>query len=105
MSKIFRTAEVGAFFAPVAVIIMSLILSVDNGTSDVMMVIAGLMGAFITAIVALFFGFIFRSIANSYKKKAEGVVATADMKKCPDCAEMIKADAKKCRYCGKMFEE
>lgn len=26
-----------------------------------------------------------------------------DLKKCPDCAEMIKIDAKVCRHCGRRF--
>lgn len=29
----------------------------------------------------------------------------SDTKKCPFCAEEIKADAKKCRYCGEWLEE
>lgn len=31
-------------------------------------------------------------------------IKAADGRKCPDCAELIKADAKVCRHCGKRFE-
>lgn len=30
-------------------------------------------------------------------------VATARMRKCPDCAEQIRADARKCRFCGSIL--
>ncbi|RRJ34371.1 zinc ribbon domain-containing protein [Pandoraea apista] len=38
------------------------------------------------------------------KRSNEGIerqMASDGMKKCPHCAEFIKADAKVCRYCGR----
>jgi len=36
---------------------------------------------------------------------SDSVADSADMKECPDCAEMVRAKAKKCRFCGHQFEE
>ena len=31
--------------------------------------------------------------------------ASPDIKKCPDCAELVQADAKICRFCGFRFDQ
>lgn len=98
--KIFRLAEVATFFAPVAVIIMSLVLS-SGDSNGVFTVIVGLMGMVIVAVIALFFGIIFHFIANSFKKKSSDTITIENTKKCPYCAEAIQKEAKVCHFCGK----
>jgi hypothetical protein len=30
-------------------------------------------------------------------------ISAGDVKKCPDCAELVKSEARKCRFCGHEF--
>lgn len=36
--------------------------------------------------------------------REEKALTEGSMKKCPQCAELVKAEAKKCRFCGHEFE-
>jgi hypothetical protein len=44
------------------------------------------------------------AIAAAKNGNNGGAINEGEMKKCPDCAEMVKVDAKKCRYCSYRFE-
>lgn len=33
------------------------------------------------------------------------LVSSGGVKKCADCAELVRAEAKKCRFCGRIFPE
>ena len=62
-------------------------------------------GWFIIGVLLGPFGFILALVVSKDQKVVEAqAVQSGEMKKCPYCAELIKAEAVKCRYCGEKVE-
>ncbi len=50
------------------------------------------------------FGLIIALVMSPNQQQMESnAVANGEMRKCPDCAEIIRAEARKCRFCGSIF--
>ena len=60
-------------------------------------------GAFILSLIlSPLIGFIIVLVSSPSEKK---IMTQGGMKKCPQCAELVKAEAQKCRFCGNIFPQ
>jgi zinc-ribbon domain len=75
-------------------ILAGIIASSKGGSGFLGFVVGALLGP-IGVIISLFMG-------NS-KNLAEKAVVSGEMKKCPQCAELVLAEAKICKHCGSAF--
>ena len=54
----------------------------------------------IAVLVSPLIGFIIAFLISPIKNKVEqNILEAGDMKKCPSCAEFVKAEAKLCKHC------
>lgn len=60
-----------------------------------------ILGLIIALIATPILAAIFVAITKKNPAKLEKrTVKSGEMKKCPACAELVRADARKCRFCG-----
>lgn len=54
----------------------------------------------IALILSPLIGFIIALVVSPIREKAEAkAINSGDMKKCPNCAELVKVEAKLCKHC------
>ena len=64
--------------------------------------LGGFGGFFISLIFSPIIGFIAVALT---KPDDNAIIDSGEMKKCPQCAELVKKDALVCRFCGNKFEK
>jgi Uncharacterised protein family UPF0547 len=74
----------------------AMIASAKGGSAGLGFLVGALFGPF--GIIAAFF-------MGGEEQKADKDVAAGTHKKCPRCAEIVKADALVCKHCGHEFAE
>ena len=82
-------------------IIFAIVMGYWNKSRGNSFILAALLSLFLSPLVA---GIIILVTKKNPRGIEKNSIVSGDMKKCPECAELIKTEAMKCRFCGHVFE-